>query len=81
MQTFSSESVSLYKITLFIYIFYLIVNVISAFIAYIFSRIFNVLIPLITAIKGFLLGDGAEVHDLLLEIYLRENSKKIFLCI
>jgi hypothetical protein len=34
------------------------------------------LIPLTTAIKDILLGDGAKVHNLLLEIYLRENSKE-----
>ena len=53
MQTFSCENVGVHKITLLIYIFYLIVNVISAFIVHIFSCIFCILIPLITAIKGF----------------------------
>jgi hypothetical protein len=53
-------------------------EVINTFIAYIFSCILcrPILIPLITAIKGILLGDGGKVHDLLLEIYLRENSKE-----
>lgn len=76
MHNFSGESFSLHKITLLIYIFYLIVKVINTFIVYIFSCISCMLIPLTTAIKDILLGDGAKVHNLLLEIYLRENSKE-----
>lgn len=49
---------------------------IITFIFYIFSCILCVLIHLITPIKSILLGDGAEVHDLFLEIYVRENSKE-----
>lgn len=51
-------------------------KVISTFIVYIFFCILYVLIPLITAIKGILLGHGGKVHDLFHEICLRENSKE-----
>lgn len=51
-------------------------KVINIFIAYTLYCILCILLPLITAIKNILLGNRANVHDLLLEIHLREKSKE-----